>query len=90
MGKRYVPMSVEIDEEVLKEIAKITEGRYFRATNTKKLSDIYEEIGEMEKTKIEVQEFTRYDEFFVYFLGLGLLFFAIEIISSNTVFRKIP
>lgn len=90
MGKRYVPMPVEIDEEVLREIARITEGRYFRATNTKKLADIYKEIGEMEKTKIEVQEFTRYDEFFIYFLGLGLLFFAIEILSSNTVFRKIP
>lgn len=90
MGKRYVPMPVEIDEEVLREIAKITEGIYFRATNTKKLADIYQEIGEMEKTKIEVQEFTRYDEFFIYFLGLGLLFFAIEIFSSNTIFRKIP
>ncbi len=90
MGKRYVPMPVEIDEDVLREIANITEGRYFRATNSKKLAEIYEEIGEMEKTKIEVQEYTRYDEFFVYFLGFGLLFFAIEIISSNTIFRKIP
>jgi len=90
MGKRYVPMPVNIDEDVLKEIAKITDARYFRATNSKKLAEIYQEIGEMEKTKIEVQEFTRYDEFFIYFLGLGLIFFAIEIISSNTVFRKIP
>jgi len=90
MGKRYVPMPVNIDEDVLKEIAKITEAKYFRATNSKKLAEIYQEIGEMEKTKIEVQEFTRYDEFFIYFLGLGLLFFAIEIIFSNTVFRKIP
>jgi len=90
MGKRYVPMQVNIDEDVLKEIAKITEAKYFRATNSKKLAEIYHEIGEMEKTKIEVQEFTRYDEFFIYFLGLGLMFFAIEIISSNTVFRKIP
>jgi len=90
MGKRYVPMQVNIDEDVLKEIAKITEAKYFRATNSKKLAEIYQEIGEMEKTKIEVQEFTRYDEFFIYFLGLGLIFFAIEIISSNTVFRKIP
>ena len=90
MGKRYIPRPVEIDEDVLKEIANITEARYFRATNNKKLADIYNEIGEMEKTKIEVQEFTRYDELFVYFLGLGLLLFAVEIISSNTIFRKIP
>lgn len=90
LGKRYVPMPVEIDENVLQEIASITKGKYFRATNNKKLAEIYEEIGEMEKTKIEVQEFTRYDEFFVYFLGLGLIFFAVELVSTNTIFRKIP
>jgi len=90
MGRRYVPMPVEIDEDVLRQIAGITEGLYFRATNTKKLADIYYEIGEMEKTKIEVQEFTRYDEFFIYFLGLGLLFFLLEIVFANTIFRKIP
>jgi len=90
MGRRYVPMPVEIDEEVLKQIAEITKGLYFRATNTSKLEEIYKEIGEMEKTKIEVQEFTRYDEFFGYFLGLGLLFFLLEVVFANTVFRKIP
>ncbi len=90
MGRRYVPMPVEIDEEVLKQMAGITGGLYFRATNTKKLEEIYLEIGEMEKTKIEVQEFTRYDEFFVYFLGVGLLIFLLEILFANTVFRKIP
>ena len=90
LGKRYISRPVEIDENVLREIAKITGGQYFRATNTEKLAEIYQEIGEMEKTKIEVQEFTRYDEYFVYFLTFGLLFFAIEIITTNTVFRKIP
>lgn len=90
LGKRFIPMQVEIDEDVLKKIAANTGGKYFRATNTEKLTQIYEEIGELEKTKIEVKEFTRYDEFFGYFLGAGLLLFMLEIILGQTVFRKIP
>ena len=90
LGKRYVPMPVEIDEEVLKKIAANTNARYFRAKNTEKLVEIYNEIGELEKTKIEVKEFTRYDEYFDYFLAAGLLFFLLELIFANTVFRKIP
>jgi Ca-activated chloride channel family protein len=89
-GRRFVPMPVEIDEEILKTIAHNTNGRYFRATNTEKLSEIYREIGELEKTKIEVKEFTRYDEYFKYFLAGGLLIFIIEIVLAQTYFRKIP
>lgn len=90
LGRRFVPMQVEIDEEVLRKIAANTGGRYFRATNTEKLAQIYQEIGELEKTKIEVKEFTRYEEYFGYFLGAGLFIFLIEIILTQTVFRKIP
>lgn len=90
LGKRYVPMPVEIDEEVLTKIAANTDARYFRATNTESLVQIYDEIGELEKTKIEVKEFTRYDEYFSYFLAAGLLFFLLEIVFSQTYFRKIP
>ena len=90
LGKRFVPMPVEIDEDILKKIAANTKGRYFRATDTEKLSEIYAEIGELEKTKIEVKEFTRYDEYFDLFLITGLLIFVIEMILANTVFRKLP
>jgi Ca-activated chloride channel family protein len=90
LGKRFVPRPVEIDEDVLKKIANNTNGRYFRATNTKKLSEIYSEIGELEKTKIEVKEFTRYEEYFKYFLAIGLMLFFVEIIFAQTYFRKIP
>jgi Ca-activated chloride channel family protein len=83
-------MHVEIDEDVLMKFAANTGGKYFRATNTDKLTQIYQEIGELEKTKIEVKEFTRYDEFFGYFLGAGLLLFVLEIVLGQTVFRKIP
>lgn len=89
-GKQYVPMQVEIDEEVLQEIARITRAQYFRATNEEKLQEIYNEIGQMEQTKIEVKEFTRYEEFFIYLLGMGLLLLLIELILSNTYFKKLP
>jgi Ca-activated chloride channel family protein len=90
LGKRFVPMPVEIDEDVLKRIAVNTKGKYFRATDTDKLSEIYTEIGELEKTKIEVKEFTRYDEYFHYFLIIGLGLFIIEMVLANSVFRKLP
>jgi Ca-activated chloride channel family protein len=89
-GKRYVHMPVEIDEDVLTQIANITGGKYFRATDKTSLERIYAEIGEMEKTKIEVKEFTRYTELFVPYLLLAIVFFLLEIILANTVFRKIP
>ena len=83
-------MPVEIDEEVLKKIASNTNARYFRATDTQKLSEIYAEIGELEKTKIDVKEFTQYEEYFYVFLISGLIFFMLEIVLGSTVFRKLP
>jgi len=88
-GKRYVSMPVEIDEEVLTKIAAATNGKYFRATDTEKLKAIYEEIGELEKTQIEVKEFTRYEELFVNFLILVLLVLLAELVLTHTYFRKI-
>lgn len=90
MGKRYVPMKVDIDDEVLTKIANITGGQYFRATDKSSLEKIYQEIGELEKTKIEVKEFTRYTELFVNWLLAALCFFMLEIILANTRFRKMP
>lgn len=89
-GKRYVPMQVEIDEETLTKIAGLTNARYFRATDTERLKEVYDEISQLEKTKIEVKEFTRYEELFVYFLAFGLLSLVAEIGLTHTYFRKIP
>ncbi|MGH1363079.1 MAG: vWA domain-containing protein [Calditrichia bacterium] len=89
-GKRYVPVKVEIDEELLTRIATITGGQYFRATNTTALRDIYDQIGELEKTKIEVKEFTRYEELFVNFILAALGLLLLELILANTWLRKIP
>ncbi|OQX85457.1 aerotolerance regulator BatA [candidate division KSB1 bacterium 4484_87] len=90
LGKRYVPMQVDIDEELLAKIADITGGKYFRATDKKSLEKVYHDIGEMEKTKIEIKEFTRYTEKFVNYVLAALALLLLEIVLANTRFRKIP
>ncbi|MGB0980928.1 MAG: vWA domain-containing protein [Winogradskyella sp.] len=85
---RYGRQKVEIDETLLKEIAEATGGKYFRATNNKKLAEIYDEINKLEKTEIEEKKYYNYDEkyrSFVLFAGLLLL---LELILRNTIFRS--
>jgi Ca-activated chloride channel family protein len=89
-GVQYRPMRVEIDEELLQRIADLTGGKYFRATDSEKLRQIYQEIGELEKTKIEVKEFTKYTELFVNYASLALLLLFVEMFVSNTYLRKLP
>jgi Ca-activated chloride channel family protein len=89
-GKRYVSMPVEIDEDLLRKIAGQTSGKYFRATDTEKLRQIYGEINEMEKTKIQVKEFTKYNELFVNYASAGILLLLLEILLLNTWLRKLP
>lgn len=89
-GKRYVRMPVEIDENLLTQIASITGGKYFRATDRKSLENIYADIGKLEKTKIEIKEYTRYKELFTKYLLLALSLLLVEIVLANTKFRKIP
>jgi len=81
---------VEIDEDLLTEISKLTGGRYFRATNEAGLEKIYEEIDRLEKTEIDVSVFKRYSEEFRKFLILGLIFLALEWLLKNTILRTLP
>ncbi len=85
---QYGSVQVEIDEELLKEIAKTTGGQYFRATSTSKLEEIYEEINKLEKTDIEEFKYRNYDEKFrpLALLAFGLLFF--ELLLRYTIFRS--
>lgn len=89
-NKVYQRMPVDIDETTLQEIARITGAEYFRATNTKRLRQIYEEIDKMEKTKVEVKIYMEYTELFPYFLLPGLFLLLLGIIISNTWLRKLP
>ena len=89
-GKQYVYQKVDLDEGTLREIAGKTGGRYFRATNTEALKNIYKQIDEMEKTEVKIKEYMEYDELFMYFLIPGLCLMLLETISANTRLRKIP
>ncbi|MBK6397415.1 MAG: VWA domain-containing protein [Bacteroidetes bacterium] len=89
-GIQYQNVEVQIDEPVLKKIAGETDGKYFRATNTGKLKEIYSEIDKLEKTKIDVTEFHNYTEEF-YPLALGaLLLLVLDILLRFTLFKKLP
>ena len=84
---QYARVQVEIDEKLLKEIAKETGGKYFRATDNKKLEEIYEEIDLLEKTEIEEFKYYNYEEKFrpLVLLALGLI--LIEFLLKNTLLR---
>ena len=83
-------VKIDIDDESLTEIAKITDGKYYRATDTESLKEIYSQIDKLEKTESEVAHYTEYNELFPYFLlpAFGLLLFELGL--TKTRFRKIP
>jgi Ca-activated chloride channel family protein len=89
-GVQYQQMEVKIDEVGLKSIADMTGGKYFRATDNKKLNDIYAEIDQMEKTKVEVKEYTKRSEEFLPFALLAVIFLLAEIILRTTLLRNLP
>lgn len=83
-------IDVVIDETTLKEIASLTDGKYFRATNNNVLSDVFDEIDSLEKTAIDVQNFSNTEDHYEMwaYLALGLL--LLEMLLRNTLLRKIP
>ena len=89
-GTRMQDMKVEIDEDVLTEIAEITGGKYFRATDDKGLIKIYEQIDQLEKTKFEVIETTKKKEEFIRYALLALILLGADMVLKSTLFRSIP
>ena len=89
-GKRYREVLTYLDEDTLKQIARTTGGRYFRATDTQSLQQIYAEIDRFEKTQFEVINAIVRKELMGYFLIPAMLLLGIEILLSNTILRKIP
>jgi Ca-activated chloride channel family protein len=84
------PMPVEIDEEVLTRIADMTGGKYFRATDNRKLEQIYDEIDQLEKNRVEVKHFSKKEEQYFYFALAGMLLLILESLGRYALFRKIP
>lgn len=85
---RYARSPVEIDEGLLKEIAKKTGGKYFRATDNQKLKEIYKEINKLEKTDIEEFKYYNYDEKYRSLLMLAGVLFLLEILLRFSLFRS--
>lgn len=89
-GNEIVYRESDLDEETLKQIAQTTGGRYFRATSTEALSEIYNEINLLEKSQIEVQIFNRYDEKAPWILISCILILILGVILGKTFLRRIP
>ena len=90
MGLQYQLMDSEFDEKSLQNIASMTGGQYFRATDNNKLRSIYQEIDQMEKTKIDVREYNKKNEEFYIFAIVALLLLVAELLLRNTVLKRIP
>ena len=90
LGRRYINVQADIDEETLQQIAGATGGRYFRATDARALKEIFMTIDRMERTEIKVRGYTRHTEQFAWFLYSGALLILVELVLSSTLLRKIP
>lgn len=86
---QYQSIPVKIDEKTLKSIAEITGGAYFRAINNEKLVEIYNEIDQLEKTKIEVTQYRKKTERFLPWALMGMIFIVLEFVLKNSIYRSI-
>ena len=89
-GVQVQNVKVEIDEDLLKQIASETGGKYFRATNNTKLMEIYAEINQMEKTRTTVDSFPVYSELFMRFALIALFALLAELLLRFFILRRIP
>ena len=86
----YQNIPVEIDENTLQQIAQTADGQYYRATSNSKLKEVYEEIDKLEKTKLNVKDFSRKDEEFMPFALAAMLCILLELLLRLTLLRRIP
>jgi len=81
---------VEIDEDVLRQIANVTGGKYFRATDNNKLREVYTQIDKLEKSKINVKEYSKKEDQFMPLIWIALILLLLEILVRKTILRSIP
>ncbi|MBQ8656659.1 MAG: VWA domain-containing protein [Prevotella sp.] len=89
-GVQYVNLPVEIDTETLNAIAAATDGTFYRATSTKELRNIYQEIDQLEKTKLNVKQYSKRYEAYQPFALAAIITLLLEILFRITIFRRIP
>ncbi len=83
-------METKIDEQSLRQIADMTGGKYFRATDERMLNDVFEEIDQLEKTVLDVDRFTLTDENFMPWILTALCALGLALLMRYTVLRRIP
>ncbi len=89
-GRHYQTVKVEIDEEMLKQVAEATGGKTFRATDTGSLEKIYDSINQLEKTTRKLKKYQEYQELYLWFLAPALGMMLLELILSHTRYRRLP
>lgn len=89
-GRRLISVEVDIDEDMLRNIAEITGGKYFRATDREELISIYDQIDRLEKTKVESETFVEYTERFAWFIVPAVGLFLLELGLAETILRETP
>jgi Ca-activated chloride channel family protein len=89
-GKRIVTVRTDVDEPMLRTIASLTNGQFYRAQDSKALENIYGTIDKLEKTEIKTTSYYRYQELFANLLIAALILLLFEIALANTRFMKIP
>lgn len=86
----FMRQYIVIDEESLRDVARMTGGRYFNAKNTQALEQVYAEIDKLEKTEHEGRLYTQYKELYRRPLGAGILLMLLSLVLANTRFRRLP
>lgn len=89
-GVQVRDVEVKIDEATLQQIANTTDGKYFRATNNNKLAEIYQEIDKLEKSKIDVKEYSKKEEQYLKYAITGAVLLLLALSLKTTIFRNIP
>lgn len=86
----YRNVLMTVNEEALKEIAKITDAQFYRATDTKSLTQIFEEIDKLEKTTVELSQYKEFRELFPWFVSAGGALLVLGLVLGETIWRRLP
>jgi Ca-activated chloride channel family protein len=86
----YQKVKVEVDEPTLRQIATVANGQFYRATDSKSLSQIFEQIDRLEKSTVQLNRYTQYRDLFPWFIGCALALLALQIVLEQTLFRRTP
>jgi Ca-activated chloride channel family protein len=90
LGIQYQQVQSEFDAKSLQNIAALTGGKFYNATDNSKLRQIYQDIDKLEKTKISVQQYSKKEEQFYLFALIAFILLSLELLVRNTIFRRIP